>query len=84
MVDKTISTVYDVAKDMGANLSALSWNGFNLFGDKKSIDELERLLTLDAHVIALRQRLNDNSWAGHVDRQSGAFDEYESNRDTWR
>lgn len=41
---KTAILVYEAAKKLDAEISAMSWNGFNLFGDKKSINELERLM----------------------------------------
>ncbi len=38
---------------------ALSWNGFNLVGDEKSIKELKRLMHEEACAIDLRQRLKE-------------------------
>lgn len=40
-----------------ANLeySGLSWSGKNVFGDRKSIDEVRRLTQLDNYVTALRE-----------------------------
>ena len=54
-----VTAVYDAAKEAGIELSAISWNGFNLFGDKKSIDEVKRLMTMEARAIALQARLDE-------------------------
>ena len=54
-----VMAVYDAAKKAGVELSAISWNGFNLFGDKKSIDEVERLMNMEARAIVLQTRLNE-------------------------
>lgn len=35
----------------------LSWNGFNIIGDRKSVDEVKRLLNAESIIEALRQRL---------------------------
>lgn len=85
MTDKNVSLVFDAAKELGAELSAVSWNGFNLFGDRKSIDELKRLMHTEARVDALVSRLKEyearelaRSWENSVDRQSGAFDNSEA------
>lgn len=43
--------------------SALSWNGFNLVGDAKSIAEVKRLIGVEARVNALEQRLSEQSFA---------------------
>ena len=36
--------IHSALKDAGLEYAALSWNGFNLFGDRKSIEEAKRLL----------------------------------------
>jgi len=38
-------------------MTGLSWDGHNLFGDRKSIDEVQRLLRVEAQVNALRDEL---------------------------
>lgn len=53
------TAVFEAAKRLDSDISGMSWGGFNLFGDRRSIRELERLLTLDSHVAALRGRLID-------------------------
>jgi hypothetical protein len=87
---ENVMLVYEAAKEMGAELSALSWGGFNLFGDDKSIKELQRLMHAESRMKALQQRLDEmqkmnDTWRGQVDRMSGAFDESEHRRwDEWR
>jgi hypothetical protein len=41
----------------GLEYSAMSWGGFNLFGDRKSIDEAKRLLHAAGTVEALKDRI---------------------------
>ena len=41
----------------GLEYSAMSWGGFNLFGDRKSIDEAKRLLHMAGAVPALKELL---------------------------
>ncbi len=38
--------VWDAAKALDTDLSGMSWNGFNIAGDKASIDEVRRLMNL--------------------------------------
>jgi hypothetical protein len=39
--------MWEAAKLLDQELSGLSWNGFNLAGDRKSIDEVRRLMHLE-------------------------------------
>lgn len=39
-----VSRVYDTVKALNVEMSAVSWAGFNLFGDAASIKELQRLM----------------------------------------
>src|SRR3954468_7585737 len=57
MSDATPSDFY--ARLDGLQFSALSWNGFNLFGDSKSIEEVRRLMFQEARANALEQRLRE-------------------------
>lgn len=58
-MNNDVNAVYDAARALGAELTAMSWNGFNLFGDKKSIDELQRLMTMEARVMSLQRIIDD-------------------------
>ncbi len=42
---------------MGISYSQLSWDGYNVFGDKESIEEVKRMQHLAGTVPALRERL---------------------------
>lgn len=54
----TASDFYDALNAMGRDYSAMSWSGFNLFGDEKSVAELRRLEhEANAVVPALRKEL---------------------------
>lgn len=50
---------YDALNKANLEYSALSWDGFNLFGDKKSIEEAERLQYFAGLVPFLRLRIKD-------------------------
>jgi len=52
------SAVFQAAKELNAEISGMSWNGFNLFGDRRSIRELERLMNCEARMLALEIRLD--------------------------
>ena len=60
MTDDTevIRTLYDCAHEKNVEVSALSWNGFNIMGDRKSIDEVHRLMYAESRLIALEQRIS--------------------------
>lgn len=49
--------LWDAATATGLEFAALSWGGFNIIGDRQSIDEVRRLFNADALVDALRARL---------------------------
>jgi hypothetical protein len=51
------SEFHDALKAAGRSYSALSWNGFNVFGDETSIAEVRRLLHQDDVVGCLRDEL---------------------------
>ncbi len=36
--------IWEAAKILDSEISGLSWNGFNIAGDRKSIDEVRRLM----------------------------------------
>jgi hypothetical protein len=42
-----VKAIWEAAKALDADLSCLSWNGFNIAGDRKSIDEVQRLMHLE-------------------------------------
>ncbi len=39
--------IWEAAKQLDTDLSGLSWNGFNIAGDRKSIEEVQRLMHLE-------------------------------------
>jgi hypothetical protein len=41
---KGLSAIFAAAKQLDAGICTISWDGFNLAGDKKSIDEAKRLI----------------------------------------
>ena len=51
--------VWEAAKQIDAELSGISWGGFSLFGDKKSIAEVRRLMWVESMVDSLRERLKE-------------------------
>jgi hypothetical protein len=56
-----IYSLYRIAHEQNFGVSALSWNGFNLMGDRRSIDEVRRLMFCEARMKALEERLNAKS-----------------------
>lgn len=48
---------YEALKEAGLEHSVMSWSGFNVFGDHKSIEEARRLLNLAGTVPELRMLL---------------------------
>lgn len=46
----TATDIYGVLNAANISYCAMSWSGFNLFGDQNSIDELKRLKNVDANV----------------------------------
>ena len=49
--------VYQAARELDASITGLSWGGFNVFGDQKSIKEVERIMYLESRLIALEARI---------------------------
>lgn len=39
--------IWDAAKVLDTDLSGMSWSGFNIAGDSKSIDEVRRLMNAE-------------------------------------
>lgn len=56
---KGASAVFEASRAIDAEITGLSWGGFNLFGDRKSIRELERLMGEASAAEALRRRLKE-------------------------
>jgi hypothetical protein len=50
---------YEILNAANIEYASLSWSGFNVFGDKTSIDEVKRLQHLAALVPELRARLRN-------------------------
>ena len=53
---KTITDILEVAKQMNADISVISWGGFNLAGDRESIGEVCRLMHQESRLHALLER----------------------------
>ena len=47
--------VWDAAKALDTDLSGMSWNGFNVAGDRKSIDEVRRLMNAEDRALSLER-----------------------------
>lgn len=47
--------VWDAAKALDTDLSGMSWSGFNIAGDKASIDEVRRLMNAEQRCQALER-----------------------------
>lgn len=68
-----MGTFHDALKAAGVEYAALSWGGFDLYGDHKSIQEARRFLHEAGTVPALRERLLEasrlsNDWMIKHDR----------------
>lgn len=59
--DKGISAIYAAAKQLDASLTAMSWSGFNIVGDRKSIDEVSRLMFEEVRFKAYRKRVEEGT-----------------------
>jgi hypothetical protein len=46
--------IHEALSALGIEYAALSWGGFNLFGDQKSVTEASRLLHMEGTVQALQ------------------------------
>lgn len=58
-IKTTVMDIHNALKEANIEYSAMSWNGFNLFGDEKSIAEAHRLLhNSDSRLPAIEQLLN--------------------------
>lgn len=54
------SMLHSILTAANVDYATLSWNGFNLFGDRKSIDEAKRLLhNSDSRMPALERLLKE-------------------------
>jgi hypothetical protein len=53
-----IRGLYDIAHERNLEVSSISWNGFNVMGDKKSIEEVQRLMFCERRMISLENILN--------------------------
>lgn len=54
---EVISALYQCAKEKNVEVSGMSWSGFNLLGDRKSIDEVRRLMYEEERFKAFRDRV---------------------------
>jgi hypothetical protein len=58
-MNDTINAFWDAIADHDIECSGISWAGFNLFGDHKSINEVQRLLNVEARFKAYDQRVEE-------------------------
>lgn len=64
--------IHEVLTAANLEYAAMSWNGFNLFGDRKSIDEAKRLLhNSDSRMPALERRLLEMNSRGQRTQGKG-------------
>ena len=54
-----ISALFAIAKEQNVPVSAVSWGGFNLMGDRASINEVHRLMTCEARLQSLEREAQD-------------------------
>lgn len=54
-----ISQLWAVVSERGIECSGLSWNGHNLIGDQRSIDEVQRLMQCETRMLVLEQCLRE-------------------------
>jgi hypothetical protein len=54
-----VSGFYDALNKTEKEYSATSWGGFNLWGDRKSIDELHRLMWKESFIKPLHDRIEN-------------------------
>lgn len=52
-----IRALYDIAHQQNVEVSALSWDGFNIMGDHLSIREVTRLMACEDRLVALENRI---------------------------
>ena len=53
-------------------MSGLSWAGFNIFGERKSIDEVQRLMRVEGRVVALEARIAQLEILLEVEKEKNA------------
>lgn len=51
------SAIHAALRAADLSYSALSWNGFNLVGDRASIDEVKRLIHVEGRMKCLQETL---------------------------
>ena len=56
-MNDTFSAIYAAVCLHNVECSGMSWGGFNLLGDRVSIDEVVRLISCEARLIALEGRI---------------------------
>lgn len=54
-----VSKIWDIAKKLDMEYSAMSWGGFDLLGDRKSINEVSRLQHCEDRMKALEVIVKD-------------------------
>lgn len=57
--------ILDALSKEDVEYTGMSWGGFNLFGDDKSIKEVRRLVNVEARVESLEKRLIEANFKSH-------------------
>lgn len=56
-----MSAVFAAAAKLNADITGLSWSGFGIAGDDKSISEVRRLMNFEERVLAERRIAKENT-----------------------
>lgn len=58
-MEASTQAIFDAARSINADVSMLSWGGFNIAGDRKSIQEVAALTSIESMCRALRERIRE-------------------------
>lgn len=64
-----VGDFYDALNATNKEYAALSWNGFNLWGDRKSIKEVNRLIHKESFIEPLQNRLKETQDRLHAQKE---------------
>jgi hypothetical protein len=59
-LSNVITTLWQTAKALNAEVTGISWSGFNLVGDAASISEVKRLMWIEACYVAYKRRVEED------------------------
>jgi hypothetical protein len=62
----TLHAVWSAAREKDVPIAGLSWSGFNLIGDAKSVGEVYRLLSVEARAKVVEKAFEDYRHACHT------------------